>query len=243
MNLAIGKVFILGMGISTMAFVELKTDNSAKSLLASNILTIIFALALNWSVMTLLWGYWLQSVIIGIFTVPKILMAQMPKVEWNVSKSFKASNVSEFATKIFMAGFFCLHYGIFHFSYFMFLAFFSFSGFFGRAVTQPDWIGVSLIGVIFFANHLYSLFSNYLNDGKRITNTIDQVFMGPYTRIIPMHLTIMAAGFLTPLAMFFGAVTGSSFVQLLFEKAIIVFFLGLKTFLDLMGHGWLHKKD
>lgn len=49
-------------------------ESSAKMLLLSNLLTIVIAILFHWSILTLLWGYWLQSIIIGLFTVVKLLV-------------------------------------------------------------------------------------------------------------------------------------------------------------------------
>ena len=49
-------------------------ESSAKMLLLSNLFTIFVAILFRWSILTLLWGYWLQSIIIGLFTVVKLLM-------------------------------------------------------------------------------------------------------------------------------------------------------------------------
>jgi hypothetical protein len=241
-----------------MSFVELKSDNSAKALLASNLLTIAFALILDWNVMTLLWGYWLQSVIIGVFTVFKILLAK-PSKEVDVMVSVQGPTIggrrslgmakfmptgenvsksSHAVGKVFVAGFFCVHYGMFHFIYAIFLgSFFAFG--------PADWLAVGIIGLIFSANHLYSLAYNYFKAGKEIAVDIMQIFMAPYARIIPMHLTIIASGFLFAIlspvfivTLMFG---GAGLAQTIFEKVIIVVFLLIKTFADLKGHEWMHK--
>ena len=48
-------------------------DPTLFSLILSNLITIGFALALNLDIMTILWVYWSQSVIIGLFNFFRIL--------------------------------------------------------------------------------------------------------------------------------------------------------------------------
>lgn len=49
------------------------SDKTDKALLATNLITIILALAFDWSLLTIMWIYWAQSIIIGIFHFCDIL--------------------------------------------------------------------------------------------------------------------------------------------------------------------------
>lgn len=53
-----------------------KLDSSFWSLLIINLSTIVFAVMQNWELSVIIWIYWSQSVIIGIFTVIKIALAK-----------------------------------------------------------------------------------------------------------------------------------------------------------------------
>lgn len=193
-------------------------ESSAKMLLLSNLLTMALAIAFRWSILTLLFGYWFQSVIIGLFTIVKLLM------------SGYRNEQGSFLTAVRSTILFTFHYGIFHVVYLLFLYFFSTSGATEFHFKQPDYIGIAFIGVLFFVNHLYSFFKNYVWEKKTIGTSTNQIFFEPYKRIFPMHMTIIAAGF-------FSVLIPSA------ETPLIIVFLLLKTFADLQSHTILHQSD
>ena len=99
------------------------TKLSTLSLIFSNLLVIFFALVDKLSAYDVLWVYWLQSVIIGIFNFIRMITLKEFSTE-----GFKQGNKQALptkATKISSAVFFLFHYGFFHFVYAMFLMGFS----------------------------------------------------------------------------------------------------------------------
>ncbi len=128
------------------------------TLLCSNIITIVLAVAGNWDAATVLFIYWAQSIIIGIFTVISLIRADTaaltadisPSAEENISVGMMSRYFARYY-KYFIAGFFALHYGLFHWGYYAFIVD---SGLFGVVdFSSPDvWASCGL----FFANHLYS---------------------------------------------------------------------------------------
>ena len=52
---------------------NLLSDHSTLFLIFSNIVLIIFALFENWNILTIMFIYWCQSIIIGFFTFLKML--------------------------------------------------------------------------------------------------------------------------------------------------------------------------
>ena len=63
------------------------------TLLCSNIITIVLAVAGNWDAATVLFIYWAQSIIIGIFTVVSLLSADTAALTADISPSVE-ENVS-----------------------------------------------------------------------------------------------------------------------------------------------------
>lgn len=188
-------------------------NSSVLGLLLSNVLVIILAIIQKWDVSTVLWVYWMQSVIIGFFQFLRILSL----------KKFSTGNFTinnrpalpDTQTKTFTAFFFLFHYGFFHFIYAIFL----FNFFTSRPI---DFTYLLTGGLIFFLNHLFSYFHNKITDEQKIQN-IGKIMFSPYTRIIPMHLIIV-----------FGAILGQS---------TITVFLLLKTLVDLFMHIIKHNAN
>lgn len=186
---------------------------SLASLLISNILVIILAITQKWDVSSVLWVYWMQSIIIGFFQFLRIFSLKKFSTE-----NFKINDQPALPTnntKLFTAFFFVFHYGFFHFIYAIFLA--------SIIAKAPENVLPILIGsLIFFFNHLYSFIYNKINDEK-VTPNIGKLMFAPYARIIPIHLIII-----------FGAVLGQS---------TLVIFLLLKTLADLFMHALKHNPN
>lgn len=103
---------------------------SIVSLLLSNIIVIILAIAQRWEVSTVLWVYWMQSIIIGFFQFLRVVSLEK-----------------------FHAFFFAFHYGFFHFIYAIFLASIV-------AKAPENFLSILIGSSIFFLNHLYSFIQN-----------------------------------------------------------------------------------
>lgn len=193
------------------SFKKSLADSSTLSLLLSNILVIILATVQGWEVSTVLWVYWMQSLIIGLFQFLRILSLKKFSTENLTINNQPALPTTQ--TKSFTAFFFAFHYGFFHFIYAIFL--------FNFFTNQPlDFTQLFLGGLIFFLNHTFSYFHNRVIDKQRVQNIGALMFI-PYARIVPMHLIIV-----------FGAILGQS--------ALIVFLL-LKTLVDLLMHTIKHR--
>ena len=195
------------------------TISPALCLVLTNLLVIGIALLNHWSILTLLWGYWLQSIIIGLFTGIKILM-------FGRKNPRKKGILSSFQDSLS----FTCHYGSFHIFYLVFLYFFTTNGSITMTLTPPDYRGIALIGTLFFLSHLYSFVQHYIWERKTVFMSTNQVFLEPYKRIFPMNLMIVAAGFFTTLIP-------------TAETPLLIVFLMLKTFADLKSHQILHQSD
>ena len=188
-----------------------RPDLPLLSLLLANAVTIALALLQDWPLGTVLAVYWFQSVTIGLFTFVRLLGVP---AGGDGRERFKG---------IALAGFFAVHYGLFHLVYLVFLVSFALTGTYGIA----DPLGIALGCAVFFANHLVS----FLWYRPREEASPEAIFAEPYARIVPMHLTIIFGAFLT--AMLPGA-TGTRLVLLLF--------LLLKTVADVAAHLKKHAR-
>jgi hypothetical protein len=98
------------------------------SLIFANLVTIVLAILGNWDLATVMFIYWAQSIIIGIFTVISLLGADTAALGADLQKPIDERGGSEKITPRFvwfyqcmLAGFFTLHYGLFHWGYYTFI--------------------------------------------------------------------------------------------------------------------------
>ena len=202
-----------------------KPDLSLLILIISNLITIILAITQHWNLISIMWIFWVQSVIIGIFNFIRILTLK----EFS-TKNFKINDHSvepTESTKKFTAFFFLIHYGIFHLVYMIFLLsnHAELNGIpitYNITLNSSEIMGIIIMGLIFFGNHLFSFIYNYEKDSKKVRN-IGTVMFFPYARIFPMHLTIAFGLFLIN------------------DAGSIFLFLILKTIADVIMHQVEHK--
>jgi hypothetical protein len=214
---------------------DLIHDFPVLSLIFANLVTIVFAVLGNWDLATVMFIYWAQSIIIGIFTVISLISADTAALGADLQKPIDERGGMEKITPRFvwfytcmLAGFFTLHYGLFHWVYLNFIVE---SGFFGTVnFADPNiWLSCAL----FFANHLYS-YITYRNEGQKGAGYVNEQFFTPYRRIIPMHLTIIF-GSIVILALGVFGITST--------LPVLVLFLLLKTHSDITAHLIRHYRE
>jgi len=181
------------------------------SLLFVNLLTIFFAINEGWNLSTIMWIYWFQSIIIGIFYFIKILrLKNYPTANLYINNELVSQ--TKVKENYVIALFFLVHYGGFHLGYFIFL--FHFGKDVGSYnIADPGQINyVYLTIVLFFINHLFSYILNDPKDDKE--EDAHSLMRRPYVRVIPMHLTILLAT--------------------VFPQLALILFLFLKTAVDII---------
>lgn len=205
-------------------------DYSGAGILLSNLLVIVFAVIEGWSLGSMMVIYWVQSVVIGIFHVFRMLLLRSFCTEGFTSNGTRVPENAK--GKRSTAVFFAFHYGFFHLIYGIFLIAGMATGEAGEgAVTSegggiagwfdgPVWFVISVLG--FVAGHGYSFYQNVRADLERRPNLGVMMFM-PYARIVPMHLTLILGG-----------MAGAGFGSMLL-------FSGLKTAADYLMHIVEHR--
>ncbi|HOO78144.1 MAG TPA: DUF6498-containing protein [bacterium] len=185
-------------------------DPSAWTLIGANLWIIYLYLVEDWSAETILAVYWLQSVIIGLFTF--VTMLTVPDFDPSGITSNGRPVPPTRRAQRGMSFFFLFHYGFFHLVYALFIV-----GLAAREHSRLAPPGVLLgAAAIFFANHLFSfLYHRFLV--REPSPPFGKLMFMPYLRIIPMHFCILA-----------GALTDNF--------TLIALFTVLKTGADLGGH-------
>lgn len=198
------------------------TKLSTLSLVFSNLLVIVFAVVDNLSAREVLWMYWFQSVIIGIFNFIKILSLKEFSTEGFKQGNKPVPNTK--AAKISTAIFFLFHYGFFHLIYAMFLGVFSD---FSNATSNGSGKIYLLISALTFLISYTIEFINSKNEESTELPNLGALMFAPYARIIPMHFTIILGGFIGAAGSFLSADT---------NLTIIIVFTAIKTVVDLITH-------
>lgn len=207
------------------------------SLVFSNLLVITLAVFEGWDFTTVMFIYWVQSLIIGLFTMVRLLFADTALIAEELAAAQAQAQEGDvrdtgrlriWGMKIGVSVFFVVHYGLFNLFYFVL---FIGSESFGTLDTVQPAIWAPI--VIFFLNHLFSMLYYWKGEkkgGQFIANSI----LLPYIRIIPMYLTLMIGGFITGLFQLAG------FTTLL---PMLVVFLALKAYMDIRMHIVMHGME
>jgi hypothetical protein len=192
-------------------------DRALWSIVASNVLAAVLAIALDWDVVELLWPFWIQSVVIGYYARRRMLLLQDFSVEGLKFGNRPATESPEDQRSA--ANFFAFHYGFFHCGYFLYLMQRS-------AQQQFDFVDANLLVVValaFVLAHRQSHREHVAADLAGRPNLGALMFM-PYLRVVPMHLVIL-----------FGATQGGG-------VGTILLFTILKTLADIGMHKFEHRK-
>ncbi len=211
-------------------------DRALLGILLTNLATLVVALWQDWSVLQLMWPFWIQSLVIGWYARQRMLKLTAFSTEGMRIKDRAVEATPE--TRQRVAGFFALHYGLFHLVYLFFLLALTLTtdaqGFIevtnestgnksmvhvGR-VHPFDFLVFAVLALGFLrshgASHREHVQADLANSPK-----LGTLMMLPYARILPMHLTIILA---IPLG---GGATW--------------FFVLLKTAADLLMHRVEHR--
>jgi uncharacterized protein DUF6498 len=190
-------------------------SRAGATIVAANLVTLAMALYLRWPVSSLLWPYWVQSVVIGFFARRRILALRRFSTEGFTVNDQPVLPTVE--TQRSTANFFALHYGGFHLAYAVFLLVMA-----PPAWRDLPWLAVALAS--FAYGHRRSFEEHVARDLAGTPNIGTLMFM-PYARIVPMHLVI---------------ILGSVWL----EKAaggVLVGFVALKILGDLVMHHVEHR--
>ncbi|WP_049916936.1 DUF6498-containing protein [Halogeometricum pallidum] len=210
------------------------------ALLAANLVPLVGVLALGWNVFDVLAVYWVESGVVGLLNVPKILLASGP---YDGSATFtlngrpmdvsgpKAVDPDAGPTvhpeNAFPALFFCAHYGIFWVVHGVFVLF-GLPAFAGASVGGLDVSGIALAGLTMLVSHGGSFLWNYLGRGEFRDASAVERMTEPYRRVFVLHLTV---------------VIGATLVASLGGAAVlVVLMVTLKTGFDAVAHLREHRR-
>ncbi len=164
---------------------------SVVALVLANLLPLGGVLFLGWEIFPLVFLFWLENVVVGMFNVLKMLLAT-------------PSESGAWLVKAFMIPFFCFHYGMFCFVHGAFVfallgrGVVEMGGFprpaqFGRVLESQhlSWAVLALV-----VSHGVSFGLNYLRSGEYRQARLEVLMHAPYGRVVVLHLAILGGGFL-----------------------------------------------
>lgn len=161
-------------------------DQSFWFLLLINVAIIFYYYRFHTGFKTLVWIYWTQSVLIGFFTYLDLLTL---KSVVPGSMEMNGEPVKDSGSMGCISGFFAMHFGIFHFVYFIFLF----------NITEPteafDWRLYEFSVGAFALDQVWSFIRRKQWEQTHDSN-VGVLFFLPYLRVVPMHFTILIPSFI-----------------------------------------------
>jgi hypothetical protein len=160
---------------------RLYTDPSFILLLAINIYCIIYYHQNPSGFASIVWLYWFQSVLIGVFNFADMITVRNP------DNDIIDSNTGKKTSKGCASFFFLVHYQGFHFGYAIFIL----------TMIRGKVDGLFLLlGIAAFAVNQIVQFVRHKRDEKQRSVSLSTMMFLPYLRIVPMHLMILGPVFL-----------------------------------------------
>jgi hypothetical protein len=164
---------------------------SVVALLVANLVPLAGVILLGWEVFPVVFVFWVENVIVGVFNVLKMITLPAP-------------DGSSLVGRFLLAPFFCFHYGLFCLVHGLFVF-----ALFGQGMMEPHGFpglammveAVSRLGLWWAVaglavSHGISFVANYLLGGERDRAALPQLMIQPYGRIVVLHLAILGGGFL-----------------------------------------------
>ena len=158
---------------------------TAAAIVIANLVPIAGVLFLGWSAGQILILYWIENFIIGLFTVPRILMARGENPPGTKGSAGRAGT----------ALFFLAHYGLFWVVHGVFAAILAFRLPGGEAVGALTAASFGAAVLAMFVIHGLIFSQQWLRSDARVTATPIGEMFRPYGRLIVLHVTVLLGAF------------------------------------------------
>lgn len=151
--------------------------------LGVDLLPIIAVIAFGWGAAPLVALYWLENLVIGVFTVARMIGSGL-------------ANLGNIAATLFLAPFFAVHYGGFCYGHGVFLSVFSGNDDFPTPLGLIQWaLGTApqmawFVGAIVIVSLLYYIF-DFIGRGEYHRTNPALEMAPPYGRIFTLHIAII----------------------------------------------------
>lgn len=178
------------------AFLGSTNSTTAYVLIAANLIPLMGVLLFDWSLPLVMILYWLENVVIGVYTLVKMLVLTL--------------NTGQIKN-LFNMAFFCVHYGIFcsvHGAILLeilnvavpkdleqqFILLQPQELFQFLATAFGDALLLGLVALVL--SHGFSMFEHFFQRGEKEVLTFNKLMSAPYPRILILHVTIIGGAML-----------------------------------------------
>lgn len=182
--------------LDSASFGSTLASTTAYVLIAANLIPLVGVMLFDWSLPLIMILYWLENVVIGVYTLVKMLVLTL--------------NTGQIKN-LFNMAFFCIHYGIFcsvHGAILLeilnvtapnsleqeFILLRPIELFQFLATTFGDALLLGLVALIL--SHGFSMFEHFFQRGEKEVLTINKLMSAPYPRILILHVTIIGGAML-----------------------------------------------
>lgn len=164
-------------------------------LIVSNLLVAFGVVFLNWSDFAILWAYWMESLVLGFYTVLKIWKAEnFGNFKLSISTPIGSRTLPP--NKSIATGFFCFHFGIFMVVHLVILIMISPLFEVDSSSVHANYFNpVTLYLPALLFSHGFSYVVNFIGKKEFKKQTVAELFFAPYSRIGVMQAVVMI-GFL-----------------------------------------------
>lgn len=190
-------------------------------LVLANLVPLAGVLLLGWDLPTLVAIYWAENGVVGVFAVARILTASGPVVAPGSQAiasglpssvpfrgppqpprpprpgSARTATPDPRLLRLFLAPFFCVHYGVFWLVHgvFVWLALPAMFALMGAPDASPRADVVVTASLFLLASHGASFVLNWIRGGECRTSSPMREMAAPYVRVVILHLTILVGAF------------------------------------------------
>ena len=160
-------------------------------LLLANLVPLAGVVFFGWSVLPVMFLFWLENVVVGIFNVLKLICV--------------GGRGAQHVIKFFLVPFFCFHYGIFTLVHGVFVFALFGAGQFTSQNVFPDFqqlrdfvanqhLGWAMLALVL--SHGFSFVWNFILRGEYLATNVVVLMAQPYGRVVVLHVAIIGGGFL-----------------------------------------------
>lgn len=211
-----------------MAFLKKKLTIAEIYLILVNLVPLYGVWFLGWDANRIFLFYCLETILIGIFNVFKMLTI----IKWGQKTESKSGEKLNLFFRYFMVVFFIFHYGFFvlvQTQIFFAMSNILDGGTFGTSYREV-WYSLGaeghlLLG-IFASYYLLDFLTNFINNGKYKTAVLSEKMFSPYVRIFVQQFVVIAGG------IFLMFKAHSLFILVFIVIKIIVEFLSTNGYMD-----------